>query len=120
MKSSKQIKTNPTQQAPKIKSEKNAFNSWQAEREKARQDHGEDYFKNRSHEDLIEDFLIVNASEAIRTRQLIKARKENYDLLRRIESMKREIAQLKQLNEMYGISLDKFFESRSVPCLTLI
>jgi hypothetical protein len=96
------------------------FNSWKDEREKARQDLGEDFFKNRSHEDLIEDFLVANASEAIRTRQLIKAREENSSLLRRIESMKKEITQLKQLNEAYGISLDRFFKSRSVSCLKRI
>ena len=101
-------------------SDQERIGPWQAEREKARHEHGEEYFKNRSHEDLIEDFLTVNASEAIRTRQLIKAREENSSLLRRIESMKKEITQLKQLNEAYGISLDRFFKSRSVSCLKRI
>ena len=91
--------------------------SWTDFRRKARQNHGESYFKNRSHKDLIEDFVTVAASEEIRIRQLSQATEENAILLQRIESMKMEIAQLKQLNEAYGVSLDKFFESRSVTCL---
>lgn len=91
--------------------------SWDQLREKVRQDHGEVYFKERSREDLIEDFVTVAASEGKRAAEVRKLTEENAILLQRIDAMKKEITQLRQLNDAYGISLDRFFESRSVTCL---
>lgn len=94
--------------------------SWDQLIETIRQGFGESYFKNRSHEDLIEDFLIEVTSSEINTAKLRNLTEEKEVLLHRIDIMKKEIAQLKQLNEVYGLSLDKFFESRSVSCLKRI
>ena len=94
--------------------------SWDQLIETIRQGFGESYFTNRSHEDLIEDFLIEVTSSEINTAKLRNLTEEKEVLLHRIDVMEKEIAQLKQLNEVYGLSLDKFFESRSVSCLRRI
>ena len=91
--------------------------SWEQLREKVRQQYGENYFKDRSSEDLIEEIVNTATWEETWTRELSKLTEENAILLQRIEAMKKEIAQLRQLNDAYGISLDRFFESRSVTCL---
>ncbi len=91
--------------------------SWNQLREQVRQQYGENYFKDRSSEDLIEEIVNTATWEETWTRELGKLTEENAILLQRIEAMKKEITQLRQLNDAYGISLDRFFESRSVTCL---
>lgn len=85
-----------------------------------RQGFGESYFKNRSHEDLIEDFLIEVTSSEINTAKLRKLTEENAILLQRIDAMKKEITQLRQLNEAYGISIDRFIGDRSGSCMKVV
>lgn len=94
--------------------------SWNQLREQVRQQYGENYFKDRSSEDLIEEIVNTATWEETWTRELGKLTEENAILLQRIEAMKKEITQLRQLNDAYGISLDRFFESRSVTCLKRI
>ena len=91
--------------------------SWMEIKERLRSEYGDGFFKNRNLEEMTEEYLTECAFHEMNSRECDILSNENSMLKARIKSLTAEVNQLRELNEAYGISLDKFFNSRSVTCL---
>ncbi len=94
--------------------------SWMEVKERLRSEYGDSFFENRTVEEMIEEYLTECAFHEMTCKGQEILSNENTMLKARIKSLTAEVKQLRELNEAYGISLDRFFESRSVACLKRI
>ena len=94
--------------------------SWMKIKERLRSEYGEGFFQNRTIEEMTEEYLTECAFHEMTSKENEIISNENMMLKARIKSLTAEVKQLRELNEAYGISLDRFFESRSVACLKRI
>lgn len=91
--------------------------SWMKIKERLRSEYGEGFFQNRTIEEMTEEYLTECAFHEMTSKENEIISNENMMLKARIKSLTAEVKQLRELNEAYGISLDRFFKSRSVACL---